>query len=99
SRMKDFFDCYQLLTQRNLNDDTLFEAVKATFDNRHLEYKSNLNLFSDEFVTDKDRISRWKVFLKKIKWEKELPFSSVMQIIKERLQPMADRYWRNQRYN
>lgn len=93
SRMKDFFDCYQLLTQRNLSDDTLFEAIKATFDNRALAYKPNLKLFSDEFATDKERIMRWKAFLKKIKWKEEIPFSSVMQIIKKRLQPIAMRYW------
>lgn len=93
SRMKDFFDCYQLLTQRNLSDDTLFEAIKATFDNRALAYKDNLKLFSEEFATDKERIMRWKTFLKKIQWKEEIPFSTVMQIIKARLQPMAMRYW------
>lgn len=93
SRMKDFFDCYQLLTQRNISDETLFEAIKATFDNRGLLYKQNLKLFSEEFVTDKDRIIRWKSFLKKIKWKEEIPFSSVMQVVRERLQPLANRYW------
>ena len=93
SRMKDFFDCYQLLTQRNISDKTLFEAIKATFDNRGLLYKPNLKLFSEEFVTDKDRIIRWKSFLKKIKWKEEIPFSSVMQVVRERLQPLANRYW------
>lgn len=93
SRMKDFFDCYQLLTQRNLSDETLFEAIKATFDNRTLTYNPNLKLFSDEFAADKERIMRWKAFLKKIKWKDDIPFSSVMQIIKDRLQPMAMKYW------
>ena len=93
SRMKDFFDCYQLLTQRNLSDETLYEAIKATFDNRVLVYKSNLKLFSDEFVTDRERIIRWKAFLKQIKWKEEISFSSVMQVIRERLQPLANRYW------
>lgn len=93
SRMKDFFDCYQLLTQRNLSDETLFEAIKATFDNRALMYKSNLKLFSDEFVTDRERMIRWKAFLKQIKWKEEISFSSVMQVIRERLQPLANRYW------
>lgn len=94
SRMKDFFDCYQLLTQRNLIDDTLFGAVKATFDNRALVYKSNLKLFSDEFVADKERIIRWQAFLKKIKWAEDIPFSTVVHTIKDRLQPIAIRYWR-----
>lgn len=93
SRMKDFFDCYQLLTQRNLNDDLLYEAIKATFDNRVLAYKPNLRLFSEDFATDKERIIRWKAFLKKIQWKEDISFSVVMQVIKERLQPMATKYW------
>ena len=93
SRMKDFFDCYQLLTQRTFNDEVLFEAIKATFDNRALTYKTNLKLFSDEFVTDKERVIRWETFLKKMKWKERIAFSSVMQVIKERLQPMVVRYW------
>lgn len=93
SRMKDFFDCYQLLTQRNLSEDTLFEAIKATFDNRALACKPNLKLFSDEFAADKERIMRWKAFLKKIKWKEDIPFSTVMRIIRNRLQPMAMKYW------
>lgn len=93
SRIKDFFDCYMLLTQRNISDETLFEAIRATFDNRALAYKPNLKLFSNEFATDKERIIRWKAFLKKIKWKEEIPFPVVMQIIKDRLQPMAMKYW------
>lgn len=93
SRMKDFFDCYQLLTRRNLNDDLLYEAIKATFDNRVLAYKPNLRLFSEDFATDKERIIRWKAFLKKIQWKEDISFSVVMQVIKERLQPMATKYW------
>lgn len=93
SRMKDFFDCYMLFTQRNISDETLFEAIKATFDNRALAYKPNLKLFSDGFATDKERIIRWKAFLQKIKWKEEIPFPVVMQMIKDRLQPMAMKYW------
>lgn len=93
SRIKDFFDCYMLLTQRNISDETLFEAIRATFDNRALAYKPNLKLFSNEFATDKERIIRWKAFLKKIQWKEEIPFPVVMQIIKDRLQPMAMKYW------
>lgn len=72
SRMKDFFDCYMLFTQRNISDETLFEAIKATFDNRALAYKPNLKLFSDGFATDKERIIRWKAFLKKIQWKEDM---------------------------
>ena len=93
SRMKDFFDCYQLLTKRNLNDDALYDAIEATFDNRRLAYNPDLQLFTDSFATDGARISRWKAFLRKIQWKEALDFDTVMKVIRDRLQPMAERYW------
>ena len=93
SRMKDFFDCYQLLTKRSLDDSMLYEAVKATFDNRGLECNPERKLFTDEFINDTYRQMQWKLFLKKIHWKEELNFGEVMQIITNRLKPMAEKYW------
>ena len=93
SRMKDFFDCYQLLTKRSLDDNILYEAIKATFDNRGLEHNPELKLFTDEFINDAKRQIQWKLFLKKIQWKEELDFSDVMQVITNRLKPMAEKYW------
>ena len=93
SRMKDFFDCYQLLTKRSLDDSMLYEAIKATFDNRELEYNPNLKLFTDEFVNDSNRQMQWKLFLRKIQWKEELSFNEVMQVITDRLKPMGEKYW------
>ena len=93
SRMKDFFDCYQLLTKRELDDETLYDAIKATFDNRELEYNPQLKLFTAEFVNDANRQMQWKLFLRKIQWKEELSFNVVMQVITDRLKPMAEKYW------
>ena len=93
SRMKDFFDCYQILTKRDLDDDTLYDAIKATFDNRSLTYNPELQLFTDSFATDAARVTRWETFLKKIQWKGTLDFETVMEEIRERLQPMAEKYW------
>lgn len=93
SRMKDFFDCYQLLTKRELHDETLYDAVKATFDNRELEYNPKLKLCTAEFVNDANRQMQWKLFLRKIQWKEELSFNVVMQVITDRLKPMAEKYW------
>ena len=50
SRMKDFFDCYMLLTSHpEINDEVLKEAVFATFSNRELNYNAELQLFTEEF--------------------------------------------------
>lgn len=80
SRMKDFFDCYQLLTKRELDDETLYDAIKATFDNRELEYNPKLKLFTAEFVNDANR---------QVQWKEKLSFNVVMQVITDRLKPMA----------
>ncbi len=96
SRMKDFFDCYQLLTKRSLDDEMLYEAIKATFNNRGLEYNPDLKLFTADFATDANRQMQWKLFLKKIQWKEELSFGEVMQIIANRLKPMAEKYWDKQ---
>ena len=93
SRMKDFFDCYQILTTRDLTDEMLYEAIKATFDNRQLEQKDNLQLFTDEFAIDASRVQQWKLFLKKIQWKNGIDFKDVMTIVIVRLKPLYDKYW------
>lgn len=93
SRMKDFFDCYQILTTKELDDEMLYEAIKATFDNRELAYNTNLQLFNDDFCIDEVRLKRWEVFLKKIQWKELLSFATVMAVITVRLKGLFDRYW------
>lgn len=93
SRMKDFFDCYQILTTKELDNEGLFEAIKATFDNRGLIRNDDLRLFSNEFYTDGARLLRWKAFMKKIQWKEELSFVDVMRVITTRLEPMYNKYW------
>ena len=93
SRMKDFFDCYQILTTKELDNEMLYEAVKATFDNRELAYNANLQLFNEGFCTDEVRLKRWEVFLKKIRWKESLSFADVMAVITVRLKGLYDKYW------
>ncbi|MBQ7812805.1 MAG: nucleotidyl transferase AbiEii/AbiGii toxin family protein [Bacteroidales bacterium] len=95
SRMKDFFDCYQILTSKEVNKDTLQEAINATFSNRGLTYNEDLKLFTDSFRNDIMRIKRWESFLKKIKWKKTISFDEVMDVIEKNLKPLMDEYWKN----
>lgn len=93
SRMKDFFDCYMLLTSHHeISDLALKRAVFATFKNRNLHYNANLQLFTSSFANDEMRIKSWTLFLKKIKWKNEIPFSDVMDVLRKRLQPIYNEY-------
>ena len=93
SRMKDFFDVYQILSKQTskqtLDSATLSEAIKATFANRGTEYKENHPLFSEDFFTDSIRSLYWKGFLKRIKYSKQLSFTDVGALIRTQLLP----YW------
>lgn len=86
SRMKDFFDVYQLFTNHEIDRQLLAEAIASTFRNRNTIYKESLMLFTDTFSSDPIRNNLWKSFLKKIRWKEPIPFPVVMQCIKENLQ-------------
>ncbi len=89
SRMKDFYDVYKLLTDNEFDNDTLEEAIKATFANRETSYNENHALFTSEFATNPQRKRSWTAFLNKINRDKELEFEEVMRLISEKLMP----YW------
>lgn len=91
SRMKDFFDCYQILTTKAIDEVILKEAVFATFKNRHLAYNKDLQLFTDAFINDEVRTKRWQSFLRKIKWQL-IPFADVMNVIKTHFAPILEEY-------
>ena len=93
SRMKDFFDCYLLLTTQPYNEQVLHDAVFATFENRGLVFNPDLQLFTDSFYKDENRNSLWNKFLKDIKWKDNITFENVMSVITDRLKGFLDEYW------
>lgn len=88
SRMKDFFDVYTILKADKVDEALLKEAVAEVFANRGTELDADNVVFSDGFAQDGMRQTMWKAYLKKIKYKEELPFTEVMDVIRERLQPM-----------
>lgn len=93
SRMKDFFDVYRFIQRGNLNSAILEEAITGTFVNRGTKYQEGHPLFTEEFANNSVRQTRWKAFLKRIKYSETLDFPSVMCEIREFLLP----YWLQQR--
>lgn len=93
SRMKDFFDCYQLFVTYKIDHDSLYQAINATFSNRKLEYNADRKLFTESFATDEERNINWNRFLKQINFKQELPFPKVMDLLRDELLPMENKYW------
>lgn len=89
SRMKDFFDVYRILSSGKLDERLLQLAIATTFSNRRTTYIPEHPLFMTEFASDPARIALWKGFLRKIKYQHDLPFEKVIMSIREQLRP----YW------
>ena len=87
SRMKDFYDVYNLLKNNDIVDMNLKEAVFQTFSQRNTILAANHPLFSEDFTKNPNRIFQWKHFLKKIK-AKDLEFPVIVKNILERMQPI-----------
>ena len=89
SRMKDFFDLYTILTTKELDSDSLAEAIKATFENRRTAYDDNHVLFTDDFFLDKTKNEQWNAFIRKIRYKDALTFPDIGKVIQEKMKP----YW------
>ena len=89
SRMKDFFDVYHIFKAEQVDEEVLADAIRNTFHNRETFYHEGVHLFRPEFATDEMRATRWKKFLKDIKFAEDLPFDEVMACLKEKL----EKYW------
>lgn len=89
SRMKDFYDVYQLIKSDKFNKIGLQIAIKSTFGKRETPYYENHALFEEEFYQDANRVKMWKSFLKKARLNKELDFAEVVIFLTKELKP----YW------
>lgn len=49
SRMKDYYDLYNILSKETYDKDILQDAIEHTFENRHTAYDTNTMFFRKEF--------------------------------------------------
>ena len=64
SRMKDFYDLRMIARLFTFDGSKLVEAIRATFNRRRTEIpESDPVAFTEEFSTDRDKITQWKAFL------------------------------------
>jgi predicted nucleotidyltransferase component of viral defense system len=82
SRMKDFYDIWFLLNNRDLDKERLRKAIESTFKNRNTDI-DNINLiFKNEFIHDVTKATQWTAFLKRIKLNQDVSFESIMLDLK-----------------
>lgn len=66
SRMRDFFDIYELARQREFDGAVLAAAIKDTFARRHTPFEPNPPIaLTSAFSVDSDKRDQWRGFLRK----------------------------------
>ncbi len=91
SRMKDFYDIYQLLSQQRFDPETLQLAILNTINNRGTITKQNHPVFEDWFADDPTRNKLWEGFLIRSKLDHSIEFREVMLSIREVLLPIYEK--------
>ena len=85
SRMKDFFDIYNILINYTFDQDILASAIQKTFQNRNTVVTSDSILFDSDFGNSEKMNRLWKAFLEKINSKDNLEFNDVWNFIKGHL--------------
>ncbi len=87
SRMKDFYDVYQLLSRKRYDPEILKLAIAQTFKKRQTTLTSNHPLFSPAFANDPNRQQLWSNFLRRTKLDESIGFDAVLGLIRAVLMP------------
>lgn len=95
SRMKDYYDLYNILSKKEYDEDILKEAIVRTFENRHTAYDADTMFFRGGFADNPQMEVRWNAFVRKITKNTTTSFREVVAFIQETLRP----YWDNLSYD
>jgi len=87
SRMKDFYDIYDILTNHRIDAAALEKAIRLTFNTRRTILPAGPAIFQGDFSSDQRNLQLWKGFLNRIKSE-PIDFTTVITEITRQLLPI-----------
>jgi len=85
SRMKDFYDIYNLLKNSSIDSEILANSIESTFIRRETELREDATFFDENFSNDITLASLWKMFLKKNQLIVDVDFKEIVEFIREKL--------------
>lgn len=81
SRMKDFYDLFRIISAHNFDENTLLDAIQATFKNRSTDLSACEMVLSPEFINNSTLEKRWDAYCHKTIIENPLTFREIMVMI------------------
>ncbi|MDX9708886.1 MAG: nucleotidyl transferase AbiEii/AbiGii toxin family protein [Trichloromonas sp.] len=89
SRMKDIYDILHLAEREAFSQETLREAVQATFARRSTPLNDRRVVFSDRFTADQDKSVQWEVFLRRSRLTSDLTLPAAMARLEAFIEPVC----------
>jgi len=100
SRMKDFYDIYELSRSCDFDGASLAEAIAQTFKHRKTEFTSNPMVFTDDFPLLPDKQVQWQAFQRRTGIANvSTDFSVVVSAIKGFLLPVYETLVKRETFN
>ncbi|GHV90124.1 hypothetical protein AGMMS50268_06270 [Spirochaetia bacterium] len=96
SRMKDFYDIYELCSAFDFEGTMLYEAITQTFERRKTEMPEVPTIFKEIFPLLADKQTQWKAFQRRLGVALDKDFPAVMAIIKSFLIPVYGALYRKE---
>ena len=90
SRMKNFYDIYNLCNNFEFDGRILYEAIVQTLHRRGTPLSKAPIIFTEEFAKDKNKQIQWKAFIHRIKVDDSIGFYEIIQIIRLFIQPIYE---------
>ena len=87
SRMRDFYDIYDILINQQIDMNSLKEAIRQTFAERETVLPQKPAIFQENYSTDDNNLKLWRAFLNRTKVD-HIDFSIIMNKLQECLLPM-----------
>lgn len=89
SRLKDFYDVWQLSRQFQFSGHRLMEALRLTFEQRQTKMPASIPVFGDQFAVQKQ--AQWAAFHRRLR-QPHVPktFATVVLDLKEFLGPLTE---------
>jgi predicted nucleotidyltransferase component of viral defense system len=88
SRMKDFYDIYEICGSFDFGGSTLYRAISQTFEHRKTDMPQSPSVFTERFSKLPDKQAQWLAFQRRIGVTEEREFSEVITVIKGFLAPV-----------
>jgi predicted nucleotidyltransferase component of viral defense system len=99
SRMKDFYDIYELCSTFDFEGATLYKAITQTFEHRKTEMPEVPTIFKDGFPLLADKQSQWKAFQRRLGVALDKDFPAVITVIKGFLLPVYNALYRKESFS